>query len=105
MDQAKLVQTEQQATAFTRQGIEEEVCLVEQNIVNLPTELSRETVCNQRVRPDQLYVDMEGMLMPGLQRRIDLEPLRREELQTDNRAFVKNQRTKLSLALNILFGK
>jgi hypothetical protein len=105
VDQTELVQTELQATAYTRQVIEEEVCLVEQHIANLPTELSRETVGNQRVKPDKLSADMESRLLPHLQRQIELEPLKREELQSDHRAFVKNQLSKISLALNVLFEK
>jgi hypothetical protein len=105
VDHSSQIEAALQALTFTRQRIEDDVFLVEQNIAKLAPDLSRETVSNQRVKPDQLSSDMEDRLIPHLQRQVQLEPLKREELTSDHRAFVKTQLTRIFSALNVLFGK
>ena len=105
VDHPGQVETALQAATFTRLRIEDEVCLVEENIAKLSSELSSETVSNHRVKPDQLSTRMEDRLMPHLQRQVELEPERREELESSHRSFLKTQLSRLLSALNVLFEK
>ena len=105
VDHSGQVETALQAATFTRLRLEDEVCMVVENIAKLPSELSSETVSNHRVKPDQLSNRMEDRLMPHLQRQVELEPQRREELESSHRVFLKTQFAKLDAALNMLFGK
>ena len=104
-DQSEFIQEEHQATAYSRQVLEEEVGLVEQEIASLPTNLSMEIISHQRVMLDRLSADMEDRLSSHLQRQIELEPRRRDELQRDHRTFIEGQMVKLSKALSTLFAK
>ena len=105
VDPTVQIQTELQSTAYSRQRIELEVQVMEQYFSALPGDLSGETVSNERVKPDHLAATLETRLWPHLQKQIDLEPLRRNDLQSDHLAFIASQEAKISLALGNLFKK
>ena len=104
-DLTELVQDELLASAYSRQVLEDKVALVEQMIASLPVDLSKEIISHQRVMLDRLSADMEDRLSSHLQRQIELEPGKREELQRDHRTFIKGQMVKLSQVLSTLFAK
>ena len=105
VDKADQVDSVLQAVTFARQRIEDEVCLAEENIAELSSKLSRDTVSNHRVQPDQLSSSIENRLAPLLQRQVELEPQKREEFQSSHRAFLRTQLSKLNATRTLLFGK